>query len=145
MGHQRFLPKGHRWRNDKASFDGTREVLGPTEPLTRDEVLQQVDDLEGIILSKDQSKKSKISHSERGDNWTKKSIFFKLPYFKTLMLRYNLDVMHIEKNVCDCIIETILDIKGKTKDNNNSRLDLKEMNLKPHLHPIEDRDKLVMP
>ena len=108
-------------------------------------MLQQVDDLEGIILSKDQSKKSKISHSERGDNWTKKSIFFKLPYFKTLLLRHNLDVMHIEKNVCDCIIETILDIKGKTKDNNNSRLDLKEMNLKPHLHPVEDGDKLVMP
>ena len=53
--------------------------------------------------------------------------------------------MHIEKNVCDCIIETILDIKGKTKDNNNSRLDLKEMNLKPHLHPVKDGDKLVMP
>ena len=67
------------------------------KPLTGDEVLQQVDDLERIILSKDQSKKSKILHSERGDNWTKKSIFFKLPYFKTLLLRHNLDVMHIEK------------------------------------------------
>jgi hypothetical protein len=54
-------------------------------------------------------------------------------------------VVHIEENVCDCIIETIWDIKGKTKDNNNLRLDLKEMNPKPHLHPVEDGDKLVMP
>jgi hypothetical protein len=145
MGHRRFLPKGHRWRNDKASFDGTREVRSPAEPLTRDEVLHQVDDLEEIILSKDKSKKTKISHDERGDNWTKKSIFFKLPYFKTLLLRHNLDVMHIEKNICDCIIETVFGIKGKTKDNNKSRLDLKEMNLKPHLHPVEDGGKYVMP
>ena len=66
MGHRRFLPKGHRWTNDKASFDGTREVRSPAEPLTGDEVLHQVDDLEGIILSKDKSKKTKISHDERG-------------------------------------------------------------------------------
>jgi len=53
--------------------------------------------------------------------------------------------MHIEKNICECIIGTILNIIGKTKDNINSRLDLQEMNLKPHLHPIEDNGKTDYP
>jgi hypothetical protein len=41
-----------------------------------------VNDLEGIVLSKDPSKKTKISHSERGDNWLKKSIFFSFTLFQ---------------------------------------------------------------
>ncbi|GJU78696.1 ribonuclease H-like domain-containing protein [Tanacetum coccineum] len=31
--------------------------------------------------------------------WKKKSIFFELPYWKSLLLPHNLDVMHIEKNL----------------------------------------------
>jgi hypothetical protein len=33
--------------------------------------------------------------------WKKKSIFFRLPYWKDNLLRHNLDVMHIEKNILD--------------------------------------------
>jgi hypothetical protein len=40
----------------------------------------------------------------------------------------------IEKNVIDNILGTILDIKGKTKDNLATRLDLQEMGLRPKLH-----------
>ena len=39
-------------------------------------------------------------------------------------LRHNLDVMHIEKNICDSIISTLLNIEGKTKDTLKSRIDL---------------------
>jgi len=49
--------------------------------------------------------------------WKKKGVFFRLPYWKDNLLQHNLDVMHIEKNVIDNILGTILDIKGKTKDN----------------------------
>jgi hypothetical protein len=42
--------------------------------------------------------------------------------------------MHIEKNVMDNILGTILDIKGKTKDDLAARIDLVEMNLRPKLH-----------
>ncbi|KAG8483258.1 hypothetical protein CXB51_022273 [Gossypium anomalum] len=38
------------------------------------------------------------------DLWKKRSIFFKLPYWEHHILRHNLDVMHIEKNVCENII-----------------------------------------
>jgi hypothetical protein len=52
------------------------------------------------------------------------------------LLRHNLDVMHIEKNVTDNILGTILDLKRKTKDNLAAPLDLKEMGLRPKLHPF---------
>jgi hypothetical protein len=42
--------------------------------------------------------------------------------------------MHIEKNVTDSILGTILDIKGKTKDNLTSLTYLVEMSLRPKLH-----------
>ena len=35
--------------------------------------------------------------------------------------------MYIEKNVCDSIISTLLNISGKTKDEAKSRLDMVEM------------------
>ena len=57
-------------------------------------------------------------------NWTKKSIFWELPYWSLLSLRYNLDVMHIRKNVCDSLLGTILDIAGKKKDTDKSCIDL---------------------
>ncbi|KAL4354977.1 hypothetical protein GQ457_06G007590 [Hibiscus cannabinus] len=49
-------------------------------------------------------------------------------------LRHNLDVMHIEKNICDNILGTILNIEGKTKYNLSVRLDLKDMKIKKELH-----------
>ena len=79
-------------------------------------MLQQLEQLEPIILGR--SLKRKQENVTYQHNWKKKkSIFFQLPYWKMLLLRHNLDVMHIEKNVCDSIIGTLLNIEGKTKDN----------------------------
>ena len=47
----------------------------------------------------------------------KESTFFTLPYCETNLIRNNLDVMHIEKNVCDNLLGTLLNIEGKSKDN----------------------------
>jgi hypothetical protein len=44
--------------------------------------------------------------------------------------------MHIEKNVTNNILGTILDLKRKTNDNLAARLDLQEMGLRPKLHPF---------
>ncbi|KAL0337733.1 UNVERIFIED_CONTAM: hypothetical protein Scaly_2048400 [Sesamum calycinum] len=49
-------------------------------------------------------------------------------------MRHNLDVMHIEKNVCDNILGTLMNISGKTKDNKRARRDLMDKGLKPNLH-----------
>jgi hypothetical protein len=69
-----------------------------------------------------------------------------LLYWKDNLLRYNLDVIYIEKNVMDNILSTILDIKGKIKDNLEARKDLQEMGLRPKLHPYTaENGKMYMP
>ena len=50
------------------------------------------------------------------------------------MLRHNLDVMHIEKNVVNNIIDTLLNLDGKTKDNLKACKDLKDIGIRSELH-----------
>ena len=90
------------------------------------------------------SAKRKREHVELEHNWKKKSIFFQLPYWKTLILRHNLNVMHIEKNICDSIVGTLLSINGKSKDNFNSRLDLLAMGIRDQLHLIQRGNKVIL-
>ena len=40
------------------------------------------------------------------------------------MLCHILDVMHIEKNLFENIFNTVMDVKGKTKENIKARLDI---------------------
>ena len=44
-------------------------------------------------------------------------------------MRHCLDVMHVEKNVCDSLIGTFLNIKGKTKDGLKYFQDLVDMGI----------------
>ena len=77
-------------------------------------------------------------------NWHKKSIFWDLPYWETHLLRHCLDVMHIEKNFFDNLMNTILDVQGKTKDNLKSRLDLIDICARPELH-VDEHGKGPIP
>ncbi|KAL5703498.1 hypothetical protein ACHQM5_022038 [Ranunculus cassubicifolius] len=47
--------------------------------------------------------------------WSKQSIFFELEYWEYLPVRHNLDVMHVEKNVAENLLATIMDSRLKTK------------------------------
>ena len=60
-------------------------------------------------------------------------------------MRHNLDVMHIEKNICDSIVGTLLSMKGKSKDNLNSHLDLQVIGIRDQLHPIQRRNRVTLP
>ncbi|KAL3650054.1 hypothetical protein CASFOL_006457 [Castilleja foliolosa] len=48
-----------------------------------------------------------------------------------------IDVMHVEKNVSESLIGTLLNIQGKTKDNLNSRKDMEAMGIRRELAPVE--------
>ncbi|KAH7839003.1 hypothetical protein Vadar_033603 [Vaccinium darrowii] len=48
MGHRRFLPNGHKFRKDKVSFDGKRELRDKPRLLSGTELLNQLDS-EGIL------------------------------------------------------------------------------------------------
>jgi hypothetical protein len=47
-----------------------------------------------------------------------------------LKVSQNLDVVHIEKNICESLMATILNIPRKTKDTIKARLDLKDLGIK---------------
>jgi hypothetical protein len=64
----------------------------------------------------------------------KRSIFWNLPYWKGLMVCHAIDVMHVEKNVCEALVGILLDIHDKIKDTLNAWMDLKEMKLRKDLH-----------
>ena len=53
--------------------------------------------------------------------------------------------MHVEKNVCDSVIKTLLNIQGKTKDDLNTRQDLADMGIRSQLHPRSDGKKIYLP
>ena len=54
--------------------------------------------------------------------------------------------MHIEKNVCDNILWTILGVQGKSKDGVNARRDLEQMGLRKPLHlQLRESNKAYMP
>ena len=72
-----------------------------------------------------------------GATFNKMSIFFNyLTYWKELDIRHAIDDMHVQKNVFESIIGTLLDMKGKTKEGLNSRLDMVHLGIKKELHPI---------
>lgn len=84
-------------------------------PLSSEQELQQADESE--------------SWNFEVNPWKGRSIFFELPYLEHNILRHNLDAMHIEKNVFDNILNTLLGLKGG-KDNYNARMDLKILVIK---------------
>nr|XP_029144822.1 uncharacterized protein LOC112708962 [Arachis hypogaea] len=53
-------------------------------------------------------------------------------------LQASKDVMHIEKNVCDNVLYTLLNETGRSKDNLKARKDLKEMGIRKDLWPDEN-------
>jgi hypothetical protein len=75
----------------------------------------------------------------------KRCCLFQLPYWETLLVRHNLDAMHIEKNVFGNVANTLLAVDKKSKDNLNSRLDLQEMGIRLDLHPQTDGNKSYLP
>ncbi|XP_057246858.1 uncharacterized protein LOC130589572 [Beta vulgaris subsp. vulgaris] len=70
--------------------------------------------------------------------WFKQSCLWELPYWKSLHLRNNLDVMHIEKNFFDQLIHTIMDVKKQTSDTVASRKDIAKLCKRPQLHVTKD-------
>ncbi|KAM5578459.1 hypothetical protein ABKV19_008659, partial [Rosa sericea] len=141
--HQRFLGRHHPYRKLKAAFDNRPEHAAAPVPLTGEEVLRR---LEEEVPPWPYGKKNpppayKGAEDETRPCWKKKSIFFQLEYWKYLPVRHCLDVMHIEKNVCDSLIGTLLNIPGKTKDGLKTRLDLVELGIRCGLHPNLDGPK----
>jgi len=76
MGHRRFFPSDHPWRN-KVSFNNKVETREAPVPLTGAQVFEQFESFEQVKFGKTTaSKKRKSDEDKRWHNWRKKSIFF---------------------------------------------------------------------
>ncbi|XP_060969526.1 uncharacterized protein LOC133036800 [Cannabis sativa] len=127
-------------------FDGQIERRPPPRRFTCEEVLEQVNKLPPHLPGNHELfggvKHRRVAENH---NWRKKSIFYELDYWCSNILKHNIDVMHVEKNVCDSLLGTILD-NEKSKDTTNARHDLKKLGVRESLWIYEDeRGKLLKP
>jgi hypothetical protein len=148
IGHYRFLPEGHRLRRNN-EFAGLHESNDPPAKFSIEELLAELEKVKDVRPGKPQgSGKRKRSDLEGGrvrNIWSRMVSLWKLPYWHKLKLRHNLDVMHIEKNICESLIVTILNIIRKTKDTVKARLDLKDLGIRKELQLREEGGSCRMP
>ncbi|XP_027941160.1 uncharacterized protein LOC114194957 [Vigna unguiculata] len=145
MSHRRWLDGRHRFRLARMRFDGTIENRNPPVVVSGYDVLQQVENVnvefgKEPVLEERAKRQRGVNHAKLDtQQWRKKSIFFELPYWVDNLLHHNLDVMHIEKNVCDNVVFTLLnDSSNKCKDNLKARKDLQLWGIRPDLWPDEN-------
>ncbi|XP_028085569.1 uncharacterized protein LOC114286586 [Camellia sinensis] len=133
IGARRFLLENHRWRRSKL-FNGQSEVRCRPLELSREQILDQIETGTYKPFGKHPNNRKRQRDENPVLNWAKRSIMFELPYWKTLKLRHNLDVMHIEKNICDNLMGTLLNVDGKNKDTEKARIDLANLKIRKELH-----------
>jgi hypothetical protein len=83
-----------------------------------------------VVLGK---RKMTDKKTEEDDMWKKQSIFWELPYWKDLDVHHLIDVMHVEKNVCESLLGTLLNTDKKTRNHGHAWADLKKMGIRPEL------------
>jgi hypothetical protein len=86
MGHRRFLPTKHKWRRNKVSFDNKVEIREAPVPLRGEQVKQDYESFQQVTFGKDSRKRKQRDEENRWHNWRKKSIFFELPYWESLLV-----------------------------------------------------------
>ena len=93
-----------------------------------------------VVLGKGHGPSSKLTPKEQV--FKKKSVFWQLPFLEILSVHHCIDVMHVEKNVCEIILGTLLKIKSKPKDGDGARLDMLGDQPK-RMNEAEDGDKFL--
>ncbi|CAM8918521.1 unnamed protein product [Rhodiola kirilowii] len=119
QGHRKWLDRNHPWSHLATKFNGEVELRDAPSSLTGEETFSSICSHEYPILSLHPDLKARGTKEKLC--WTHVSIFYDLPNWSTFRQPYSLDVMHIEKNVFDNIIGTILGLQGKTKDDIKAR------------------------
>jgi hypothetical protein len=160
LSHRRFLVDGHPYRTDGASFNGKDELRDPPAKITGQEISEMTATLHTeygkLKKHKKPPRRKKRSAAELEENediyihsveetFKKRSVFFQLEYWPTLLVRHNLDIMHVQQNVFEKIVNTILDVDQRSKDNLNARLDLQDMNIRTALHADMTAAKPIIP
>ena len=92
--HQCFLPTDHYYRRNTKKFKRGRVVNdNPPDLRTGEELLKEIECCPKTVVCG--GNHGRLRGYGKTHNWHKQSILWELPYWKNLMLRHNLDVMHI--------------------------------------------------
>ncbi|KAK1604788.1 hypothetical protein QYE76_028461 [Lolium multiflorum] len=111
-------------------FNGTTETRDPPRKYTPKEVAAKVERVKDFEHGKNPiSRKRKRATVPGEPTWHLKVSLHHLPYWPELKIAHNLDVMHIEKNICDNIVGTLLELEGRNKDTVSARIDLKKFKM----------------
>ncbi|XP_020266364.1 uncharacterized protein LOC109841838 [Asparagus officinalis] len=129
IGHRKFLKPSHPYRRKKSGKGGDKKRKRSNNEMV---VMMMRMRMTQVTLI--------IRMSLLGGR-KDQSFFFTV--LKELLLHHNLDVMHIEKNICESIISTMLH-SGKSKDGINARTDLEDIGIRKDLHPEQRRSRLYM-
>ncbi|KAF6161866.1 hypothetical protein GIB67_002576, partial [Kingdonia uniflora] len=81
----------------------------------------------GESIGDDEEESTRVDEEEstkKPTAWSRRTIMFDLPYWKDLPVHHNLDVMHVESNITQILLATLMDTKGKVKDGLQARQDL---------------------
>ncbi|XP_021748801.1 uncharacterized protein LOC110714566 [Chenopodium quinoa] len=141
--HRQFLPADHPFRKSKTAFCRNRVEKGsPPHIMSGAELWECVKDLPRATDGPESLQE--LKKEKKG--WLKQSCLWELPYWKHLLIRNNLDVMHIEKNFFDHIFHTVMDVRRQTSDTPSARNDIAKYCRRPQLHlQTDDRGNEVMP
>ncbi|XP_010490106.1 PREDICTED: uncharacterized protein LOC104767831 [Camelina sativa] len=164
MCHRKGLSPTHSYRGKKTWFDGKAEHGRKGRILIGHNISVLLKNFKNDFGNKKESGKKRkqtaateSSSSDESDDteseeeekdeeelsrWKKRSIFFKLSYWE--ILRHNLDVMHVERNVAASIVATLLHC-GKSKDGLKTRKDLQLLGIRKDLHPRESGKRIYLP
>ncbi|XP_057779781.1 uncharacterized protein LOC130998378 [Salvia miltiorrhiza] len=141
--HRKFLPMNHSFRRDRKNFLKNK-IITAVAPQVRsgEEILFDIDMMGFVKVTEVNSETiNKAAARGVGTGWKKRSIFWDLPYWKFLLIRHNLDVMHVEKNVFDNVFNTVLNVPGRTKDTSKSREELNTYCSRPALEKNVETNK----
>jgi hypothetical protein len=148
--NMRFLKIGHKYRN-KLYLRYYGNILENEAPLERrhngEHVYKMVKNIR-IIYGKKKPDGTIINRSTpriEGVPFKKLSIFFQyLPYWPELEVPHAIDAMHVQKNVFESLMATLMDTP-KSKDGLKARKDMVQPKVMEELHPVlEENEKYTM-
>ena len=110
--HRKFLDEDHPFRRDRHHFRKNTKVTTTFGGYKSGDAILHELNYKGFQKVTEPESDMINSALSKQFGWNKKSIFWDFPYWKDLLLRHNLDPMHIEKNVFDNIFNTMMNIPG---------------------------------
>ncbi|XP_026441128.1 uncharacterized protein LOC113340137 [Papaver somniferum] len=172
VGYIRFLPYEHPFRRHKKAFGGKQEWETAPKPMTGKEIYEevkyiknswgrkgkntQVEDVQATPgkggkmnrirkISKEVDRSVEEEEGRETTYWRRYNIWHRLlRYWRYNDVQHCIDFMHVENNVGQSLVGTLLH-NGNSKDGLNARLDLVRLGLKPELQPKSDVKGTILP